>query len=117
MSEDFLTFKDDQLDRRLYIIFAVNLLVAGLTLLGWPLLQPIVAGPLQWGTGNYVGSHPELLAYPVVSLWSAPVLAMAIAWILRSEGQRQWAITLASAPLIFLAILTVCYHLGLSKLG
>ena len=114
MSEDFITFKDDQLDRRLYIVFALNLLVAGLTLLGWPLLYPIVGGPLQWGTGNHVGMHPELLAYPVGALWLAPVLAMAVAWILRSEGQRQWAITLASMPLFFLAILIVCYNLGLS---
>ncbi len=112
MSDDFITSKDDRLDGRLYAIFAANFLLVGLTFFGWALIYPIVAGPLRWGTGTFIGSHAEPFDYPINVLWAVPIVAMVLAWILRIEGQRSRAITLAAAPLMFLTILVICYHAG-----
>lgn len=112
MTGESMTSKDDQLDRRLYGVFLINLCFAGLTLTGWAMLYPIVAGPLRWGTGQPVASHPEPLDYPYCILWVLPLAAVGLAWLLRSEGQRSWAIVVAAAPLVFLTILVACYYLG-----
>lgn len=113
MSEDYITYRDDQLDRRLYAIFAVNLLIAGLALFGWRLIHPVIAEPLRWGTGIFVAANAEPLEYPINMLWAVPIVTIAAAWILRIDGKRARAVTLASAPLIFLTILVICYHAGL----
>ncbi len=109
MGSESTSAKEDQLDRRLYVVSALNACFIGLTLWGWSILYPLVAGPLRWGTGQIVPSHPEALDYPYAVLWILPIIATLSAFLLRREGQRPLAILVAAAPLLFLVILIAVF--------
>lgn len=110
MGSESTSAKEDQLDRRLYVVSALNACFIGLTLWAWSLLYPLVAAPLRWGTGQIVPSHPDALDYPYAILWGLPMMATLVALVLRREGQRPLAILVAAAPLLFLIVLIVVFN-------
>ena len=110
MGSESTSAKEDELDRRLYVVSALNVCFVGLTLSTWSILFPLVAGPLRWGTGQIVPSNPEALDYPYAVLWILPVAATLAAFVLRREGQRPLAVLVAAAPLLFLVILIVVFN-------
>ena len=110
MGSESTSAKEDQLDRRLYVVSALNACFVGLTFWAWPVLYPFVSGPLRWGTGQIVPAHPDALYYPYALLWCLPTIATVVGLLLRREGQRPLAIKVVTAPLLFLATLIVVFN-------
>ena len=116
MDENYHTARTDQIQRRLAVAMLVNAAFAGGVIMRAEATALLLVDPIRWATWTAMSSRPDLFEFPFVMLWAMPVLAVGIAWVLKTGGALRVAVWVSCFPLLYLGTLFGCYHV-LPRLG
>ena len=94
----------------LHTIIGLNIGFGASCILFWPTLSEFLADALQWATWHGVQRRPDLFDYPFVLLWMLPLAGIATAWFAEKSGNVRLARTIASMPIVLLAVVFGWYH-------
>jgi hypothetical protein len=117
MPHDATRTKTEDAGRRLGAILALDAAVTTAGLAVPETMARLLAGPLQWATGDYVSVKSGVLDYPYGLIWGLPLAGMAIAWLLRQGGLNRPALWVAALPIVFLAMVVGGFRLLPPLLG
>ena len=105
------SYKTQDMDRRLRLVIAANVLFVSAVLLAWSPAVRIAAGILQWATLEQVSLRGGFFDYPLTLMWELPLAGTVVAWVIRQGGSQALAVWVASFPILYLASIALCYRL------
>jgi hypothetical protein len=110
MPREYHTAADEQLDKRLRIVAALDIAFVAMAIFWSALMARLVADPLEWATWKNVSASPGLFDYPFLLLWMLPLTGLACAWILTKGGHKKLAVWSAGFPLMYLSTIVACFY-------
>jgi hypothetical protein len=103
--------KEASLERRLHLVLLINTVFVAISLTWWKEMALLMADPIQWATWQHVSPRPGYFEYPIILLWALPLVGCGAAWVMKKGRQLQWAVWVATFPLLYISTLVACFHL------